>query len=134
MKLVKPITPSCLSTAAISHYPNSTHIGSHFKPRLSMHDPITFSLFLACISLVGGMFWILSRLPPLSSVETIAEKFVWRPTTAAQFKRDKELLVRYRQAYAWELFVGMTTLNIMSVCALPDMLPVHCRMLTLFFF
>jgi len=57
--------------------------------------------------------WILSRLPPLSSVETVAEKFVWRPTTAAQFKRDKELLVRYRQAYAWELFVGMTTLNIM---------------------
>jgi hypothetical protein len=83
-----------------------------------MHDPITFSLFLACISLVGGMLWILSRLPPLSSVETIAEKFVWRPTTAAHFKRDKELLVRYRQAYAWELFVGMTTLNIMLVRAL----------------
>ncbi len=77
--------------------------------------------------------WILSKLPPLSSVETVAEKFVWRPTTAAQFKRDKELLVRYRQAYAWELFVGMTTLNIMSVRVPPDTLPLNCRMLTQFF-
>ena len=85
----------------------------HFDTRLSMHDPVTIALFFVCFSLVGLMVWILSKLPPLSSVETVAERFTWRPTTAAHFKRDKEILVKYRRAYAWELFVGMTTLNIM---------------------
>ena len=52
----------------------------------------------------------------MSSIERENEKFVWRPSTAAHFQRDKELLLRYREVHAWRLFVGMSLLYIMYVC------------------
>ena len=104
-----------LKTSSDTSQETAERMGSSFSTRLSMHDSVTMSLFLTCASLVGLMVWILSMLPPLSSVEKDGKLFIWRPTTVAHFQRDKELLVRYRKAYAWELFVGMTTLNIMCV-------------------
>jgi hypothetical protein len=103
-----------------SFHMHGTPHATHFDTRLSMHDPVTMALFLVCFSLVGFMFWILTKLPRLSSVETVTERFIWRPTTAAHFKRDRDLLVKYRRAYAWELFVGMTTINIMLVPSRSD--------------
>ena len=76
-------------------------------------DSSAIDVFCLVILFLGCMVFTIKSLPAMSSIEKENEKFVWRPSTAAHFQRDKELLLRYREVHAWRLFVGMSFLYIM---------------------
>jgi hypothetical protein len=76
-------------------------------------EPGALTVFCVVIIFLGCMVLTIRCLPSMSTVERENEKFVWRPSTAAHFQKDKELLLRYREAHAWRLFVGMSLLYIM---------------------
>ena len=76
-------------------------------------EPGALTVFCLVIIFLSCMVLTIRCLPSMSTVERENEKFVWRPSTAAHFQKDKELLLRYREAHAWRLFVGMSLLYIM---------------------
>eukprot|EP00281_Chroomonas_sp_CCMP1168_P030998 CAMPEP_0206254076 /NCGR_PEP_ID=MMETSP0047_2-20121206/23501_1 /ASSEMBLY_ACC=CAM_ASM_000192 /TAXON_ID=195065 /ORGANISM="Chroomonas mesostigmatica_cf, Strain CCMP1168" /LENGTH=237 /DNA_ID=CAMNT_0053680345 /DNA_START=1 /DNA_END=711 /DNA_ORIENTATION=- len=81
----------------------------------------------------------MAALPPLSTVESGGEKFVWRPHTAAHFRTDSSLMQAYRSMHKWRLMLGMsvvyiilqalcipgsgTTLNVLAGCLYTDVMP-----------
>mmetsp|Transcript_27198 Transcript_27198/g.71660 ORF Transcript_27198/g.71660 Transcript_27198/m.71660 type:complete len:308 (+) Transcript_27198:242-1165(+) len=102
-------------------------------------DPATFTILCIVVLVICSMFLVIRSLPSISTVEKENEKFVWRPTTAAHFNRDKQLLLKYREAHTWRLFLGMsllyimlqtfcipgsgTTLNVLAGCVFHDLIP-----------
>jgi hypothetical protein len=79
----------------------------------SKNEPGAVAVFCVVLLFVGSMVITIRFLPSMASIEKEHEKFIWKPTTAAHFQRDKELLLRYREAHAWRLFVFMSILYIM---------------------
>ncbi len=76
-------------------------------------EPGALTVFCVVMIFLGSMALTIYCLPPMSTVEKENEKFIWRPTSVTHFRRDKDILLRYREAHAWRLFVGMCILYIM---------------------
>ena len=115
-----------LTASQAAQYPNARRIVKREssleagrpsrKGRIQANDAKQDSGALAVLCLVivflSCMILTVRSLPSMSSIERENEKFIWRPSTAAHFQRDKELLLRYREVHAWRLFVGMSLLYI----------------------
>jgi len=95
---------------------------------------------LACVlAAVALMAFVFFTLPPLSTVESPGNKFIWHPIKAEHFRKDKDLLLLYRTQHKWRLLLGMsmiyilmqtfcipgsgTTMNVLAGCLFKDVVP-----------
>jgi len=99
----------------------------------------TYIILTCVLALVALMAFIFFTLPPLSTVESRDNKFIWHPTKAEHFRRDKDLLLAYRTLHKWRLLLGMsmlyillqtfcipgsgTTMNVLAGCLFKDVIP-----------
>jgi len=70
-------------------------------------------LFLVFVLVLLILFSVVVSLPEISSVEGGSE-FEWSPRSVQDFIKDKNLLLRYRDAYSGRLLIGIMVIYIIS--------------------
>jgi hypothetical protein len=106
--------------------------------RSALPGPPRITIFFIIALSFGFLITVVYVLPPLLNVEE-GDKFLWRPRSARDFELDRRILTRYRDEYAWQLFLGMaavfiilqtlcvpasgTTMNVLAGCIFSETLP-----------
>jgi len=70
-------------------------------------------LFLIFVLVLLILFSVILSLPEIASVEGGSE-FEWSPRSVQDFIKDKNLLLRYRDAYSGRLLIGIMVIYIIS--------------------